>query len=656
MVALEPRELDELDRFLAERGVGSLFEYLELSEDADGDSTEEAIAKRRRWAQGQQANPKFRTEALWVIKNARLMRKVLGEARTAYKQALSQRTAQAAAESLGPFIQGILATGSLTPQGEDAIRAKAAELGLDRAQTDDQIRTWLERTGVQREVRGGAQPAAFHDWYALLDVPPDAPVDVIEQAYRRKYRWARQLRDTRQANQIYSHLDEAWRILKSPGNRARYDKSRKKAITQGDSVAAPELELSLGGAPPAASTSLRLRTEEDEPSDTTDRSMAPSRPTIPSDRPTNPGVPEALERSEPSGRHRSAPRPPEDLAKVAMEVSGRARPRRPDQAGPRLVVEGPTERAVKVGRTPAQVQLIVRNTGEGQLQGTVHADRDWVEVNPSTLDPNRRQQTVTVTIHPSRMPRRQAVCYIGISANRGQRASVTLQVTRPDSRPVWALAVGLLLSLVGLAFLLVGPLGGGEDPEPARLVVEVDPPGAEIFVDGQLQSSNGLLDLGEGLPADRAVELRVELDGFESWSRQVTIPPGQTLEVAPELVLADPMAMTEVDAAERGEIDMDGVKAALSERRSRLEACLARHAEVSEPGTTLGLRFRVRVKSTGTAVGYEAEEREGVEPSVDDCVKRELRAIRYPLVPGQYGEFSYGLRGTLPAVTEKPPG
>lgn len=654
MVALDPRELDELDRFLSERGAGSLFEYLELSEDADGDSTEEAIARRRRWAQGQQANPKFRSEALWVIKNARLMRKVLGEARAAYKQALSQRTAQAAAESLGPFIQGILAAGSLTPQGEDAIRAKARELGLDTAQTDEQIRAWLQRTGVQREATGGARPAAFHDWYALLDVPPDAPVDTIEQAYRRKYRWARQLRDTRQANQIYAHLDEAWRILKSPGNRARYDKSRKKAIAHGDSVAAPELELSLGGAPPQATGGLRLRAPEGA-EDAGGKAPTPNRPTVPSDRPTNPGLTEAMERSEPSGRQRTAPRPPEDLAKVAMEVSGRARPRRPDQAGPRLVVEGPTERVVKVGRTPAQVQLVVRNTGEGQLQGTVHADRDWVEVDPGTLDPGRRQQTVTVTIHPSRMPRRQAVCYIGISANRGQRASVTLQVRRPDSRPVWALAVGLLLSIVGLAFLLVGPLGE-EEVAPSRLIVDVDPPGAEIFVAGQLESSDGDLDLSEGLPSAESVEIRAELDGFETWSETVAIPPGQTVELSPELVLADTMAMTVVDEAQRGEIDMEGVKAVLSERRSRLEACLARHAEVAEPGTTLGLRFRVRVKSTGTAVGYEAEEREGVKPSVDDCVKRELRAIRYPLVPGQYGEFSYGLRGTLPAATEKPSG
>ena len=241
MASLEPRELEELSRFLADRGKESLFDYLELAHDADETTTDEAIATRRRWAQGQQANPKFRAEALWVIKNSKLIKRVLGEARPDYLRALAKSSASAAIEALGPFIQGILATGSLSPQSEEAIRARGAELGLDADLIAAETESWLERTGAGREQAPGSAKAVFNDWYVLLDVPDTAAAEIIEQAYRRKYRWARQLRDPQRANKLYAALDEAWRVLKTPALRERYDQERQRALQGGGSAVSPEL-------------------------------------------------------------------------------------------------------------------------------------------------------------------------------------------------------------------------------------------------------------------------------------------------------------------------------------------------------------------------------------------------------------------------------
>ena len=60
---MESRELEKIARFLDQVGQDSLFTYYNLAEDSPDTQVEYVLRKRRNWAQGQQANPKYRTEA-----------------------------------------------------------------------------------------------------------------------------------------------------------------------------------------------------------------------------------------------------------------------------------------------------------------------------------------------------------------------------------------------------------------------------------------------------------------------------------------------------------------------------------------------------------------------------------------------------------------
>jgi hypothetical protein len=78
---MDRRDFDQIEKFLGTVGKPSLFEYYAVDPEADVPAVEEALKKKRGWAQGQQGNPKFRAEALWVIKNMALVRRALVDER-----------------------------------------------------------------------------------------------------------------------------------------------------------------------------------------------------------------------------------------------------------------------------------------------------------------------------------------------------------------------------------------------------------------------------------------------------------------------------------------------------------------------------------------------------------------------------------------------
>ena len=129
-MALRARDLQALAEFLEEVGKFDLFEYLELEGNWSTEEGLEAVKKRRRWAQGQRSNPKFKGQAIFVIKNSTLFEEII-RAPDAYRQTLGER--------------------------EDPHTA------------DD-----------------------FCDYYALLSVSPSATFEEIEDAHRREYRNARE--------------------------------------------------------------------------------------------------------------------------------------------------------------------------------------------------------------------------------------------------------------------------------------------------------------------------------------------------------------------------------------------------------------------------------------------------------------------------------
>ena len=71
------RTFETLHKDLEQTGSATLFAYVEIPQTAPIRDTESGLDNRRAWAQGQQSNPKYRTEAVWYIQNYTRIREVL---------------------------------------------------------------------------------------------------------------------------------------------------------------------------------------------------------------------------------------------------------------------------------------------------------------------------------------------------------------------------------------------------------------------------------------------------------------------------------------------------------------------------------------------------------------------------------------------------
>lgn len=181
---METRELEEMERFFASLGHRTPLAYYGLSEDAGPEAVDSAVKKRRTWAQGQQANPKYRSEALYLIKSNASLRKLLIDERDLY----------------------------------------SGRFSLDRP-----VPVVDEPPPAFGVAFGGDPDIALvgnGDVYQLLDVPPTASPEDLEAGYRNRYRWARTLKDVEKSSQALAALDAAWRQVRDPQSRAAYDVQR----------------------------------------------------------------------------------------------------------------------------------------------------------------------------------------------------------------------------------------------------------------------------------------------------------------------------------------------------------------------------------------------------------------------------------------------
>jgi hypothetical protein len=131
----------------------SLFQYLGLSQEASVAETEAALNTRRQWAQGQQANPKFRAEATWLIRNHRVLHRLLLQHRVDYIRYLESHAQNAGLDSLELFMRGALLYGPPSPSIEAAILKEGERLGVDPDLARLHLRRLLDRMGFQTQAR-----------------------------------------------------------------------------------------------------------------------------------------------------------------------------------------------------------------------------------------------------------------------------------------------------------------------------------------------------------------------------------------------------------------------------------------------------------------------------------------------------------------------
>ena len=185
---MDANALDEIHRFTQSVEQPDLYAYLEIEQSADRAAITHALQVRRSWAQGQQANPKYRQEALWLIKNISLLKTALIEESERYQKDIAIRDERTKLETLSMFIKGTLAEGELTARGEEAIQEQAKNMGLPESLVIRRIGEILAERDA--ETMQGSEPitddlsapavdlASISDLYEILDTPREEEFDV----------------------------------------------------------------------------------------------------------------------------------------------------------------------------------------------------------------------------------------------------------------------------------------------------------------------------------------------------------------------------------------------------------------------------------------------------------------------------------------------
>ncbi len=659
---MDRRELEQIEKFLGIVNKPSLFDYYGVAPDDDPATAEEALKKKRGWAQGQQGNPKFRAESLWIIKNMALVRKALIDERQDYLKEVRGKDATRNLEILTLFIKGALADGNLTGKKEDAIRHQGRELGLEAEVVAAQIETTMAELGA---TRGGEDEATedspLVDYYAALEVARDAGSEELERAYRARYRWARNLRDVKKASEVYAQLDEAWRILKDPDKRELYNARLETQLSEQPTEDAPgprsvatsddtESDISIiPGAPPSRARGASLDGSV----------LGPQSSRVL-------GFQEEPTRSQPNESIppvRQAPRPPDRIGGRTLGLGKDGQ--KPAQKSPRLQLDGPEMQRVVAWRSPVTVRFVVRNAGSGAMSGRVFSDRDWVQVKPARLDPEVQRQTIEVTVNPKGMPRSKAVSLVTVVADHGERKVLTIETQRqlvPGGIKT-LLAVGG--GLFGLAVLLTGVLWAVRPAPPpveagpaTRLVVTVHPPVGQIFVgEGCNQaapqkecrqvSDSGHYDGQLGFPIDKPFYVRAQYWGFAPVTKLVTAKAHTETNVEIDLELdATLPAWSPPQNAIPGKIPSEELVRVFAAFQPHLDACL------TAAGMPKGKSFDITAEGAVRAEGQVYDVRlVRVSPpfptTVDpyDCLQRTLRALPFAKLDSDaYATFRHDFR------------
>ena len=631
---MDPQQLETLNTFLSQVARDNLFQYLGLRLEATDDEARAAIKKRRSWAQGQQSNPKYRSEAIWVIKNISLIKQILLEERTTYVQQLRLEKHRSALRTLSVYILGAMAGGVLSNLAEKAIRERGVKLGLPETLINQQIERLLKDQNAHREGEGEGTPGdesgiedspvdlfdpetdpeepikpppepvanldRFVDHYAVLGVEPEASTEQIEGAYRNRYRQAGRLDSPSRARMLYTELDAAWHHLRDPLRRTKYDRLRRH-VKQGGDFKSPPPDTDFGD--PYTSEAEDFITSE-------------------------------------------APRLPDGLAQRTYQPgSGQGRV-------PKLEIDGPEELRLSVGRSPKKITLTVRNTGNGSMSGRIHADRPWVSSSPARLAPLLKEQVIELTIDPGEMSRQRGQCRVTVSTRTGGNRSVMLQVQR--SGRILPYIIGGV-TLVGAAVAIVPFIGDAPSTNlsgQGRLIVKIDPPVGEVYINDALINTQGALDTEAGFPLDTPFTVKIQADGFKEWFKTTTVASGKTVLLDAELELTDPMNFAPKNEWEEGGLNTGALQGEINEHSASFEHCFA-GSNLGAPGYTAILDVQGYINQLGAVARVDFLDRNFDAPELDHCLRRQFRGLSLPLLNPRfdYATFTHTFHYTVPGGT-----
>lgn len=393
---METQDLELAAEFCKMVGSPHLLAYLGLDDRADPGEARTRLKSRRKFMQGMQGNPKYKKEALFLIKHFTNLNDVLGDVPT-YLADSRRRAESEHLPVIEMTVRGVLAAGGLTPDQEDYLRRNALELGVSEQTFQELLARVATELGVPLVTTGpGRAPTpappphrdAPLDLYQLLGISPMANEDDIRIAYQRRMDEL-VAKGGAESDAMRKRIEIARKVLSNEAARRHYDLT-------------------------AARTGPPARAREFRP----------------------------------------------DQAATAPPVRERSFDPRPADGGTaRLEILGEPVRLLRLGSGITMATISIRNGGDGAMPGVVAADVPWMAVDPTRLDPEAREQTISVQVDRADVPEGVNAAAITIQTDRGERARVVFELQRgPGTGQLAALAVAAVLLIavgIGLVFQLL---------------------------------------------------------------------------------------------------------------------------------------------------------------------------------------------------------
>jgi DnaJ-domain-containing protein 1 len=574
-------------------GSPDLLAWLGLAPEADEATALEALRARRRRMQGMQANPKFRDEALFLIKHFQAIQDAVAD-RAAHLEDMRLRHVQAQLPALDATIRGALAgKTALTRDQQAFLHHNATELGIDDATFERELDKICAEYGVPRP---GAPPpvevptpAAQHlvNHYAVLGVSAGASVDEVRAAYKEGMVRVRRHPDATVRQVLALQMDLAVRVLSDPVTRSSFD-------------ASPIVAASVTGAPARS------------------RMMAP----------------------DTTGRSRRTTVPPYDLL-----LSGHGLPAR-------IELVGDATRIIRLNDAAREIVVAVRNAGDQPMAGRVSATVPWLVPNHREIDPVAKLQDVRFRLL-AELASDEDVGLVVVDCGEAGRAEVRFQAHRPPTMRQWGstvlwvslpLLAAALLSAAALAWRELAPRPAPQAvavPVARPWLVRIDPAASEVRVNGVF-AGRGANVAVHGL-SDGPVRLMVLQPNFETYDSVVDARAGGTFDVVLRQLRRLDQAIDE--GAIRAVVPAREADPALSQVTGGMEACARERAA---PGGLVTGTVHIHVGRDGVPFGLDVGGDQAGDISLRSCIERLAAGVSLtPLPAGDYAtlRWDYAVTG-----------
>lgn len=571
-----------------------LLAYLGLPEQAGPSEARQKLKARRKYMQGMQGNPKYKQEALYLIKHFGALDAALGDT-AAYLADARRRAESIHLPILEMTVRGVLAGGSLSLDQEQYLRRNATELGISERTTEDLLDRLTKESGIQRpaEVRVADATTPPHGFEALDEassVRQQASPQEIETAWRHTQQQLGSLPDSAHRDTLQDRADLALNVLRDHAGREQYDVTSSRT------------------GPPARTRTVR---------------------------------PELAATAPPVKHRMGAP-----TATTPSHLPGSERGQQPAP----LEVVGGAQRSVRVYGSPYVELLLLRNTADAPVSGTLEVDVPWLRVTPDSLDPAHREHRIEVRIDPSALTGDSDTGSVRVLVDHGLHIDVAFTAQRSDPRLPMAAAFGALLT--GAALLLVAgilvfrTLGPGS----SGLTIQIDPAAMDIRLDGVQVGSGSRVHIDE--PPLGQVTLTVSQPNFAPYTQELALERGRARVVDVHLELIQPMDFSPSPKLTKGQVDQDTARQVVGARGAAFDECIRRVAAV---GQVLTGTVRVHLAKDGRAAGLEVQGAHIEDPEVRACLTRQAAAITFaPLERGDYATVRYDYTVTADAAAGTP--